>query len=119
MPAIKILQIKRQAVVTDQDFEFIQRHLGKWLPLFDITFDADGELSHLTTRTDNGVACVFPKQDDYVTYELAGIGLTNENITLEFVVTCSKCGKETTVTMTEAEYGTPIVNPEYLCEDCV
>lgn len=130
MPAIKILKASRKTVITDKSYEAMKSHFGKWVPIVDVGFDRKGQVNNIGFMVYEDVVTMFPYNDPYnCEYELNGLNPAPLDVKLQFVTTCSECGKERTVELTEKEYwkaywnslGTsyPPVCSTYICKDCL
>lgn len=71
MATITIKQIKRQHILSREEFEWVKAHLKEPLKLFSIAFSSDGSVSHVSIHRD-GASVVTLFDDNYATYTIKG-----------------------------------------------
>lgn len=70
MAHIKITSIKRDTVLSDADFAWIEKHLNQWLPLMSLCWSKfDGKVFSIAVHTPTSCVSIFP----YSNHSEAGI----------------------------------------------
>lgn len=59
LPKVVITSIEEQYLLSEREFEYIRDNLNSVLPLANIWWDKDGQISHLTIHIEDTVLTLF------------------------------------------------------------
>ena len=85
--------IPRDAVLNQADYEWVLQHLGTPLPLFQITFDANGEVTTFAIHKEDSCISVFMLGDIDCDIELPSTIHTRKGKHVKIHCQCVRCGK--------------------------
>lgn len=76
MAKVKITDIKKQYIMSSEDFNYLLQHRGEWLPLMALNFTETGKLWTFAVYARDTCISVFV-DDNKVTYEVMYNGDNN------------------------------------------